>query len=56
MEEKVFVKYLKSGQFLRLSFFASESKDIALKIINKFNQEHLFDKPIYLNELTCDFM
>ena len=52
--EECVIKMFKSGSVFEESFFAVELKVVAkaLQIINKFNNDGLIDKPIWLNEPT----
>ena len=45
-------KRFKSGSVFEHSFFAAELKVVekALQLINKFNNDHIINKPIWLNE------
>jgi hypothetical protein len=47
-------KKFKSGSVYEEAYFATELKVVAkaLQIINKFNNDHLINKPIWLNEPT----
>ena len=52
--EACVVKKFKSGSVFEASFFANDLKVVAkaLEIINKFNNDHVIDKTILLNEPT----